>query len=94
MRAVPWVLVALIVGCGGAKRSDDPLVQDEEITRDIMSELVRHDRFADVRVTCRQGVALLEGAVNDASDQEQAKQIAWRITGVREVQSRLRLRSR
>ena len=94
MKAAPWVLMVLIVGCGGPKRSDDPLVQDEEITRDIMTELIRYDRFADVRVTCRKGVAILEGAVNDSSDQEQAKQIAWRITGVREVQSRLRLRSR
>jgi len=87
-------LLALIVGCGGPKRSDDPLVQDEEITRDIMSELIRYDRFAEVRVTCRKGVAILEGVVNDAADQEQAKHIAWAITGVRDVQARLRLRSR
>ena len=94
MRAVPWVLLALIIGCGGPKRSDDPLVQDEEITRDIMSEMLRHDRFSEVRVTCRKGVVVLEGVVNDASDQEQAKHIARAISGVRDVQTRLRLRSR
>jgi len=87
-------LLALIIGCGGPKRSDDPLVQDEEITRDLMSELIRYDRFSEVRVTCRKGVAILEGVVNDASDQDQAKHIAWSITGVRDVQVRLRLRSR
>jgi osmotically-inducible protein OsmY len=87
-------LVVAAIGCGGPKRSEDPLVQDEEITRDIMVALHGNARYDDVRVTCREGVAILEGVVTDESDREQAKRIAGGVSGVREVRSRLRIRSR
>jgi osmotically-inducible protein OsmY len=94
VRTALFLLVVAAAGCGGPKRSEDPQVQDEEITRDIMVALHGNARYDDVRVTCRDGVAILEGIVTDESDREQAKRIAWRISGVREVQSRLRIRSR
>lgn len=94
MRIAVLVSLAVAIGCTGPKRSEDPQVRDEEITRDIVWELQRDERFVDVRVTCKDGVASLDGIVMSDSDRDQAKSLAGRVSGVREVRSRLRLRSR
>lgn len=94
MRIALLSLLAVAIGCGGPRRSEDAQVRDEEITRDIVWELQRDERFADVRVTCKDGVVSLDGIVTDEDDRDWAKRLAGRISGVRDVQSRLRLRSR
>jgi osmotically-inducible protein OsmY len=93
-RVMVWLALASLVACGGPKRSEDPMVRDEEITRDIKWALHRDPRFADVRVTCKQGVAMLDGVVTTEADHDRARSIAWGVSGVQEVQSRVRLRSR
>jgi osmotically-inducible protein OsmY len=45
-------------------------------------------------VSCKEGVALLDGIVTSESDHDQARRVAWGISGVLEVRSRIRLRSR
>lgn len=94
MRTALFLVFALVVGCAGPRRSDDPLVRDEEICRDVAWELHQDDRFADVRVTCKKGVVYLNGVVTEESDREQARRRAWSVSGVEEVRSSLRLRSR
>lgn len=94
MRIALLLLLAAAVGCGGPRRSDDPKVRDQEITRDILWELQQDERFADIRVTCKDGVVSLDGVVTDESDHDRAKSLAGRISGVKDVHSRLRLRSR
>jgi osmotically-inducible protein OsmY len=94
MRIALLLLLAVAVGCGGPRRSEDPKVRDQEITRDILWELQREERFADIRVTCKDGIVSLDGMVTDESDHDQAKSLARRISGVKDVRSRLRIRSR
>lgn len=94
MRTALCLVVALLVGCAGPRRSEDPQVRDEEICRDVAWELHGDDRFADVRVTCKRGVVYLSGVVTDEADREQARRRAWSVSGVEEIKSSLRLRSR
>jgi osmotically-inducible protein OsmY len=94
MRIALLLLVAVAAGCGGPRRSDDPKVRDQEITRDIAWQFHADDRFENIRVTCEQGVAILDGMVTDDNDRYQAERIARGVSGVREVKSRLRIRSR
>lgn len=94
MRLAILLALATLVGCFGPRRSEDPMVRDEEITRDIQWALHGDPRFADVRVSCKEGVALLDGIVTSESDHDQARRVAWGISGVLEVRSRIRLRSR
>ncbi len=94
MRIAICLLLAAAIGCGAPRRSSDPQVADEEITRDIAWLYHGNERFAGVRVTCEQGVAILDGVVTDEADRDEARRIAWGVSGVREVRSRLRLRSR
>ena len=94
MRTALFLVVATLVGCVGPRRSDDPQVRDEEICRDVAWELHGDDRFSEIRVTCKKGVVFLDGVVTDESDREQARRKAWGVSGVEEVKSSLRLRSR
>lgn len=94
MRTALLFFLLLASACGGPRRSEDPRVVDQEITRDLMSELLADERYADIRVTCEKGVVTLDGVVTEESDRERAGRIAWGISGVRDVRSRLRLRSR
>jgi osmotically-inducible protein OsmY len=92
--AMPVLLLLVAASCGGPRRSEDPKVVDQEITRDLMSELLADERYADIRVTCEKGVVTLDGVVTEESDRDRAGRIAWSVSGVRDVRSRLRLRSR
>ena len=88
------VLVLVAAACGGPRRSDDLKVRDQEIKRDIMMSLRGDERFVDIRVTCEKGVVTLDGAVLDQAENERAQSLAWDVSGVEEVRSRLRHRSR
>ena len=94
MRTALCLLLAAAAGCAGPRRSEDPKVRDQEITRDIMVGLHGNERFADIQVTCEQGVVILEGVVTEENDRYQAERVARGVSGVREVRSRLRIRSR
>lgn len=94
MRVAVVLLLAVAIGCAGPKRSEDPKIRDEEIARDVLWELHGNERFAEVRVTCKEGVVFLDGVVTSETDREGARRVAWGVSGVQEVQSRLRLRSR
>ena len=94
MRIALCLLLAFAAGCAGPRRSEDPKVRDQEITRDIMVKYLGDDRFARIQVSCDQGLVILDGIVTDEADREQAYRIAWSVSGVREIKSRLRSRSR
>jgi len=88
------LLVLLAAACGGPRRSEDSKVRDQEIKRDIMMEFQGDERFVDVRVTCEKGVVTLDGAVLDQAENDRAQYLAGGVSGVEEVRSRLRHRSR
>lgn len=94
MRAILVVALAAVAACSGPKRSEDPKIQDQEIQRDLSWQLHGNPRYADIRISCEKGVVTLDGIVTDEADNEQAQRIAWNISGVRDVRSRLQLRSR
>ena len=88
------MLVLLASACAGPRRSEDPQVRDQEIKRDIMMAFQADERFSDVRVTCEKGVVTLDGAVLDREENEKAQSLAWGVSGVQDVRSHLKLRSR
>ena len=94
MRIALVLAAVAAVGCGAPRRSEDPQIRDQEITRDIMMALHGNERFADVRVDCRKGVAILEGIVTGEADRHEAERLAWGVSGVQDVRSAIRLRSR
>ena len=94
MKKALVILVAAALGCSSPKRSEDPQIRDQEILRDIMMSLQRNERFADVRVDVRKGVAILEGIVTGEADRREAESLAWGVSGVQDVRSGIRLRSR
>lgn len=94
MKIALFLMLALAVGCAGPRRSEDPKVRDQEITRDILVRYLNDDRFSRVQVACAQGVVVLDGVVTDEADKYQAERLAGGVSGVQEVKSRLRVRSR
>lgn len=94
MRRALALMLAVAIGCAGPRRSDDPVVRDQEIIRDIAVRYLGDDRFARVQVSCEKGVVTLDGIVTDETDKDLAYRLAWGVSGVREVRSRVRLRSR
>jgi len=95
-RTIPAVLVlgVALASCAGARRSEDPVARDQEVTRDICWKYQADDRFARIQVSCRDGVVTLEGIVTTPSDREEAEGIARGVTSVRKVKSNLQVRSR
>jgi len=94
VRTALVLAVVAALGCSGPKRSEDPQIRDQEILRDVMMALHGNERFADVRVDVRKGVAVLEGIVTGEADRREAESIAWSVSGVQDVRSSIRLRSR
>jgi len=94
MRTALCLLIAAAAGCAGVRRSEDPIARDQEITRDVQWRLHGDARFERVLVSCKDGVVVLEGTVNDETDKAEAERVARRVTSVREVKSTLRVRSR
>jgi osmotically-inducible protein OsmY len=94
MRVILAAALMTVAACGGPKRSEDPKIQDQEIQRDLSWQLHGNPRFANIRISCVQGVVTLEGMVTDESDRDLARRIARDIPGVRDVKSQLQLRSR
>ena len=77
------LLVLVLAGCQpstpGRREADD-----RDVERDILWELRKDRRFADVRVACHQRVITLEGTVPDRSAQDEALLVANRAAiGVR-----------
>ena len=92
--AALWVVGLSLASCAGARRSEDPVARDREVERDIHWKYQADDRFARIRVACRDGVVTLEGIVTTPADREEAEAIADGVTSVREVKSNLQVRSR
>jgi osmotically-inducible protein OsmY len=94
LRIALFLLAATALGCGGARRSEDPVARDLEVKRDILWKYQADHRFARIEVFCAEGVVTLEGIVTTSADRDDAERIAWGVTSVRKVKSNLRVRSR
>ena len=88
----PWSVPGPHAGRGpqGYERSDDRILED------VCERLTRHGEVdaSEIRVRCEGREVILEGTVDDRRTKRLAEDIADSVTGVRDVQNRLRLRDR
>lgn len=78
-RSFPLLILLLVAACRpstpGRREADD-----RDVERDILWELRKDRRFADVRVACYESVVTLEGQVPDRSAQDEALLVVNRVS--------------
>ncbi len=74
--------VLALAGCKSFRSSNDPIVRDQEIVRDIKWQLQKEPRFAEVLVACEGRVVTLTGRVTSAPASADAEKLA---AGTRDV---------
>jgi osmotically-inducible protein OsmY len=77
-------------GPKGYRRSDDRIQED---INDRLSDDVFIDA-SDIEVSVNQGEVTLTGTVNERSDKRRAEDIAEEVSGVRNVENRIRVNTR
>jgi osmotically-inducible protein OsmY len=81
-----------LAGCKSFRSSDDPIVRDQEIIRDIKWGLQKDARFADVLVACDGRVVTLTGRVTSAAASADAGKLAEGTRDVARVVNRIEVR--
>ena len=94
---VALFLVILLFGCSAAspQRSEtDRIVDDATIQAKVKSELIDDPRIDGeaVNLEVRRGIVTLVGYVGSDNERKAIEDVAWRVSGVKDVDNRLELR--
>ena len=88
----PWTVPGPHTGRGpqGYERSDQAILED------VCERLTRHGEVdaSEITVRCERREVILEGTVDDRRAKRMAEDAADSVSGVRDVQNRLRIRDR
>jgi osmotically-inducible protein OsmY len=87
-------MLLLTVGCKSFRSSNDPVVRDQEIVRDIKWRCHQDGRMDEVRVACEARVVTLTGRVASPEARTQAEEIAAGARDVGRVVNKIEVRAK
>jgi osmotically-inducible protein OsmY len=87
-----------LCGCAGSRyeRSTGEYIDDKSLTSRVKGALADHPqyKYEDVHVETFRGVVQLSGFVNSTDQKRQAKDIAAKVQGVKEVENNITVKEK
>ncbi|HEX7901817.1 MAG TPA: BON domain-containing protein [Planctomycetota bacterium] len=75
-RLLPLICGVLLLSACAPSTPATRTADDQDLTRDLLWELRKDPRFADVRITCYDRTVTLAGTVSDRAAQDEALRLA------------------